>query len=102
MVIAVCVSLLGTPCVFSETPRDKVDRLQEELDEISKSIEADKLDAQSTAYGQTQEELEQAQAELQQWLTANSKVDFAYGGGVFAWPIPGYSRVSSGFGWRDL
>lgn len=60
------------------------------------------LDAQSAAYGQTQEELEAANERLNRWLSENSKVDFEYGGGVFAWPLPGYSSVSSNFGMRVL
>ena len=44
--------------------------------------------------------LEQAQAEINQKMSLYS--DEPYVGGNFKWPLPGFSRITSGYGWRTL
>ena len=41
------------------------------------------------------------EAELQRILAAQASGD-AYGDGILKWPMPGYSRISSPFGWRYI
>ena len=44
--------------------------------------------------------LEQAQAEINQKMAAYS--DEPYVGGIFKWPLPGFGRITSPYGWRTL
>ena len=43
---------------------------------------------------------EAAQAEINEKMSVWS--DVPYVGGVFRWPVPGFSHISSGYGWRTL
>ena len=46
------------------------------------------------------EEQERAQAEINSLMAVWS--DIPYMGDVFRWPVPGFSHISSGYGWRTL
>ncbi len=63
-------------------------------------------DAQLAALSQqedaTREQIEQAEREWRAWVSQPQNVDFAYNEGGFSWPIPGYTRLSSDVGWRNL
>lgn len=63
-------------------------------------------DAQIAALAAEQEakseEEKQAEREWREWVSQPQQVDFAYNEAGFIWPIPGYTRLSSGFGWRTL
>lgn len=62
------------------------------------AAEAD-LQASQAALADKQQEVEQAEAEWQEWVRAE-QVDFSFGG-VFRWPLPGYTGISCQFGEPD-
>lgn len=63
-------------------------------------------DAQIAALAAEQEAnreaLEQAEREWREWVSRPQQVAFEYNGNGFSWPIPGYTRLSSDVGWRNL
>lgn len=69
-----------------ETKKAEIAQSNEELD---KMIDADKAEADALV------------AELQKSKTVSSSSDSTYSGGVLAWPVPGYGRITSPFGYRN-
>ncbi len=63
-------------------------------DDAITAAEAGRL-ASEEALAEKRRQIEQAEKEWQEWARAE-QVDFSFGG-VFDWPLPGYTRVSSGF-----
>lgn len=66
------------------------------------SAEQANLEAAQATATQTEEELEQAEREYAEWAAQNDSDSPEFTDGVFQWPIPGYTTVSSPFGWRTL
>jgi len=64
---------------------------KQKLQEIRSKIEA---------YRAAEEELEAETKALDELIRRKSSSSGAKGTGQFTWPVPGYSRVSSPFGWR--
>ena len=64
----------------------------------------DQLEAEQAEYTKAYEEAEQAEKDLQKQINKLmeelKKSNSVYVGGTFAWPLPGYSRISSEFGMR--
>lgn len=57
-------------------------------EELDKMIDADKAEADALV------------AELQKSKEASSSSTSTYSGGILAWPLPGYGRITSPFGYR--
>ena len=60
-------------------------------EELDKMIDADKAEADA---------LVAELAKLQQSKSVSSSSDSTYSGGILAWPVPGYGRITSPFGYR--
>ncbi len=50
-----------------------------------------------TAYAELAEQHKAAEASWIEFITSGNNYDFEYGGGLFAWPLPGYYRISSDY-----
>ncbi|GAB6179399.1 peptidoglycan DD-metalloendopeptidase family protein [Desulfotomaculum defluvii] len=73
---------------LAQAQRDKAGLLKEAQQDLQKSAaEVDRLEAQEDAI-------------LRQIAQQNAKKGGSYNGGVFSWPVPGYSTISSPFGYR--
>ena len=92
----------------TESARAEVLQKQRELEEKSAESQAiiDKLASDEAylkeQYSIAEKEANQVQAEIDRILAEQKKTQAVkeYVGGVFGWPLPGHSTVSSGFGMR--
>lgn len=74
--------------MLASAQQEKAVLLKDAKQDLRKSeAEVDKLEAQEDAI-------------LRQIAQQNAKKGGNYSGGVFSWPVPGYSRISSPFGYR--
>jgi murein DD-endopeptidase MepM/ murein hydrolase activator NlpD len=60
------------------------------------------LEDDEAALRKEQEEFEKAEKELEARISQLLDKQKAYIGGNFIWPLPGHSKLSSGYGWRTL
>ena len=76
-----------------ESAQNEKEKLMSQLseEEAKTRKELDALEKQSKDLEKKIKELTQA---------ANSRGGSRYGGGIMAWPVPGFSRISSPYGWR--
>ncbi|MCL4441306.1 MAG: peptidoglycan DD-metalloendopeptidase family protein [Firmicutes bacterium] len=73
---------------LAQAQSEKEELLKEAKQDLKKTeAEIDRLEAQEEAI-------------LRQIALENAKKGGNYTGGVFSWPVPGYSRISSPFGYR--
>lgn len=70
------------------TVEAKKAEIAESNEELDKMIDADKAEADALV------------AELQKSKTVSSSTTSTYSGGILAWPVPGYGRITSPFGYR--
>ncbi len=75
---------------------------QLEIQSRQKSVLLKSIQEQKEEYIRALNELEESQKELEEFIKEwQAKHQKAYmGSGKMGWPVPGYSRVSSGFGYR--
>ena len=88
-----------------EADRDELDAAKQLLDgqvqQASKEIYSLELleKEMSEKYDQIKADMDAAQAEIDRIYAENESTG-DYVGGEFLWPLPGYTYISSGFGWR--
>ena len=88
--------------ITKATLKSKQDQLDKEADEILdviNSIQADQNKVNSDLK-QTEKELEQAEKELEEKLSTSSGGGSTSFTGIFKWPCPGYTNITSGYGYR--
>ncbi|MEW6697664.1 MAG: murein hydrolase activator EnvC family protein [Bacillota bacterium] len=74
--------------VLAQAQNEKAELLKDAKQDLSRTeAEVDRLEAQEDAI-------------LRQIALENAKKGGSYAGGTFSWPVPGYSRISSPFGYR--
>lgn len=73
---------------LAQAQKEKTGLLKEAQQDLQKTAaEVDRLEAQEDAI-------------LRQIAQQNAKKGGSYSGGIFSWPVPGYSNISSPFGYR--
>lgn len=63
-----------------------------QLSELEKQFNGDKAKIEA--------QMKKSEADIASLLAQNNGSDVVYTGEGFAWPVPGYSTISSGFDWR--
>ena len=90
------------PAVSNEEYEKRIKELEKQLKEAKNSIQD--LAAMQKEYEANYEELsamqKQIQAELLDIYKNLNTSNEAYVGGEMMWPVPGYSKISSYYGWR--
>lgn len=71
----------------------------EEKKDLLKTVEEQKADAE-TALNELEALSNQLAVQIRKIQTASSKKSNTNFNGVFSWPTPGYTRITSEFGWR--
>ena len=90
-----------------QTKNDAVARLDKaKIDQEVKNQQLEEaisnLEKDEATLRKEQEEFEKAEKDLEALIEDLLDRQKAYIGGNFIWPLPGYSKISSGFGWRTL
>lgn len=99
---AIEANLAEQQAVMDELNSTKAD-LNSKQSELNRTIAS--LAAQETSIIAEQERYDALEEELDRKISALSSTQspgISYLEGEFIWPLPGYSRVSSSFGWRTL
>ncbi len=90
---------LESDCEELESKYDELAQLLKEANNQLSTAEAMKA-ATENDYAEILEDLEAANAEIDRLMKQASEIEYV--GGYYAWPVPGYGWISSGFGWRKL
>ena len=89
-----------------ETLMDEYGLLKERATELVLEAQSNLSYAQAERYATKEQIAALLQAEEDMQAEINEKMsvwsDVPYVGGNFRWPVPGYTYVSSGYGWRTL
>mgnify|MGYP000961399941 FL=1 len=90
----------GTPQpTAGEAPEERLERLREELQTLQAEIgRLEALAAQDSSLEEIQRQYLQAQQEWAEWSAAVPEGAPSGGAAQFAWPLPGYTTLSSDFG----
>ncbi|MDS1030598.1 peptidoglycan DD-metalloendopeptidase family protein [Bacillota bacterium LX-D] len=92
----------------AEVEQQKLEERKDVKEELQAKIESDKAEAEKALAEEEKASREVAQKirEIQARLRASrysggsQQNNFTYSGGRLAWPLPGYSRISSDYGYR--
>jgi len=86
--------------LYTKKKREAQAKFLEEQADMKQEVLA-QVQTQREQYEKALEELEQTSRELERLIRSLQKPDSAYQGtGVFCWPVPGYSGVTSEYGMR--
>ena len=90
----------GTPQpTAGEAPEERLERLRDELQTLQAEIgRLEALAAQDSSLEEIQRQYLQAQQEWAEWSAAVPEGAPSGGAAQFAWPLPGYTTLSSDFG----
>ncbi|MFR9161872.1 MAG: M23/M56 family metallopeptidase, partial [Ruthenibacterium lactatiformans] len=90
----------GTPQpTAGEAPEERLERLREELQTLQAEIgRLEALAAQDSSLEEIQRQYLQAQQEWAEWSAAVPEGAPSGGAAQFAWPLPGYTTLSTDFG----
>ena len=82
--------------------QDELEQQKNSVEELQAKVAADN-DALSAQIDELNDEANELTAELQRQQAANkisSSTTSTYGGGIMTWPVPGYTSISSSYGYR--